>query len=165
MEKPQSKDFTEEEVTKLQGLLGGKEKYGSVMRWARATLNKAFVDRFDEAMEEADFDRASAVIEELGRKFETALAADPEGTAQKAEPARQISDFEERLWALIQEFKDSASTRNYTDAMKMMLVVTKMEHEGAVEWLEENPQVDQNIDLWKEDIVKLKAAMTLLRDI
>ena len=48
------RDLSEEDVTILHNIAGGKEGYGSMLKWAESNLNEQEIGMFDEAMDRGD---------------------------------------------------------------------------------------------------------------
>ena len=51
---PQVRDFTEQEVGELKGIVGGDQQYTQMLDWAQGNLNKQEIEMFDQVMQNGD---------------------------------------------------------------------------------------------------------------
>ena len=81
------RDLTQQEVTELQGVVGGKENYGNMMKWAQQNLNEQEVQMFDTVMERGDPLAAFFAVRSLAYRYNDTIGYDGKmltGNAPKA---------------------------------------------------------------------------------
>ena len=63
--------LTDSELEELFSLLGGEEKYKEITRWASENLSEDSISKFDETVENADFNEIKKVILEIKEKYDS----------------------------------------------------------------------------------------------
>merc|ERR1712159_618098 len=69
-------EFTEENITQLQGVVGGKDQYGQMMLWANENLAKEEVQMYDEIMERGEPLSAFFAVQALAYRFNDSRGVD-----------------------------------------------------------------------------------------
>ena len=84
---PAKRDLTQQEVNELQGVVGGKENYGNMMKWAQQNLTEQEVQMFDTVMERGDPLSAFFAVRSLAYRYNDTIGYDGKmltGNAPKA---------------------------------------------------------------------------------
>ena len=90
-------EITEQQVTELKGVVGGEERYGDMLQWAKNTLNPQEVQMFDTVMERGDPLAAFFAVRSLAYRYEDALGRDGTmvtGTAPRGDGSQFTSQAE-----------------------------------------------------------------------
>jgi len=90
-------ELTQENVTALQGIPGGKEEYGNMMQWAGKTLEKGEVEMFDAIMDRGDPLAAFFAVQALTYRYNDSKSVDGQlltGKASKNEGTQFRSQAE-----------------------------------------------------------------------
>ena len=90
-------EITEQQVTELKGVVGGEERYGDMLQWAKDTLNPQEIQMFDTVMERGDPLAAFFAVRSLAYRYEDALGRDGEmitGTAPRGDGSKFESQAE-----------------------------------------------------------------------
>ena len=73
---PASRDFSEENIKELKGIVGGEESYTNMIQWAQKSLNKQEVDMFDAVMERGDPLAAFFAVRSLAYAYNDSIGYD-----------------------------------------------------------------------------------------
>ena len=90
-------EITEQQVTELKGVVGGEERYGDMLQWAKNTLNPQEVQMFDTVMERGAPLAAFFAVRSLAYRYEDALGRDGTmvtGTAPRGDGSQFTSQAE-----------------------------------------------------------------------
>ena len=83
----EARDFSEEEVTQLKGIVGGDANYTNMLNWAQKSLNEQEVKMFDAVMAKGDPQAAFFAVRSLAYAYNDAIGYDGnmvQGKAPKA---------------------------------------------------------------------------------
>ncbi len=83
----EARDFSEEEVTQLKGIVGGDANYTNMLNWAQKSLNEQEVKMFDAVMAKGDPLSAFFAVRSLAYAYNDAIGYDGnmvQGKAPKA---------------------------------------------------------------------------------
>ena len=83
----EARDFSEEEVTQLKGIVGGDANYTNMLNWAQNALNEQEVKMFDAVMAKGDPLSAFFAVRSLAYAYNDAIGYDGnmvQGKAPKA---------------------------------------------------------------------------------
>ena len=86
----QTRDFTEQEVGELKGIVGGDQQYSQMLDWAQGNLNKQEIDMFDQVMQTGDPLAAFFAVRSLGYAYQNAIGYD--GNMIQGKAPRQSND-------------------------------------------------------------------------
>ena len=84
------RDFSQEEITQLKGIVGGDKNYTNMIDWAQKSLNEQEVQMFDAAMERADPLSAFFAVRSLAYAYNDAIGYD--GNMVQGKAPRQSND-------------------------------------------------------------------------
>lgn len=87
---PESRDFSEENIKELKGIVGGEENYTNMISWAQKSLNKQEVDMFDAVMERGDPLAAFFAVRSLAYAYNDSIGYD--GNMVQGKAPRQSND-------------------------------------------------------------------------
>ena len=87
---PAKRDLTQQEVSELQGVVGGKDNYGNMMKWAQQNLTEQEVQMFDTVMERGDPLSAFFAVRSLAYRYNDAIGYD--GQMVTGKPPSQSGD-------------------------------------------------------------------------
>jgi hypothetical protein len=88
----QTRDFTEQEVGELKGIVGGDQQYSQMLEWAQGNLNKQEIDMFDQVMQTGDPLAAFFAVRSLGYAYQNAIGYDGNMIQGKA-PKQNTDQF------------------------------------------------------------------------
>ena len=89
---PQVRDFTEQEVGELKGIVDGDQQYTQMLDWAQGNLNKQEIDMFDQVMQNGDPLAAFFAVRSLGYAYQNAIGYDGNMIQGKA-PKQNTDQF------------------------------------------------------------------------
>ena len=84
---PTQSSLTDENVSQLQEVAGGKEGYGEMMQWAANNLNENEINMYDNVMDKGDPLAAYFAVQALAYRFNDARGVDGEMLTGKAAKA------------------------------------------------------------------------------
>ena len=87
---PESRDFSEENIKELKGIVGGEQNYTNMVQWAQKSLNKQEVDMFDAVMERGDPLSAFFAVRSLAYAYNDSIGYD--GNMVQGKAPRQSND-------------------------------------------------------------------------
>ena len=78
------KEFSDQDVAQIQGLVGGEENYNNLMDWAQQSIPESEVNMFDSVMEQGNPLAAYFAIQALALRYQDAAGRDGELITGKA---------------------------------------------------------------------------------
>ena len=87
---PASKDFTEQDVQQIHGLVGGSENYKNMMGWATQNIPEQEVTLYDAVMDKGDPLSAYFAVQAMALRYQDAVGRD--GQMVRGKAPRQTSD-------------------------------------------------------------------------
>jgi hypothetical protein len=87
---PGRKDFTQQEITELKGVVGGEQNYSNMIDWAQKSLNEQEVQMFDAVMANGDPLAAFFAVRSLAYAYNDAVGYD--GNVVQGKAPRQNTD-------------------------------------------------------------------------
>ena len=86
----QGRDFSQDEIQQLQGVVGGEKNYGNMIDWAQKTLNETEVNMFDAVMQSGDPLAAFFAVRSLAYAYNDAVGYD--GNVVQGKAPKQNTD-------------------------------------------------------------------------
>ena len=84
------RDFSQDEITQLKGIVGGEKNYSNMLDWAQKSLNEQEVKMFDAVMEKGDPLSAFFAVRSLAYAYNDAIGYD--GNMVQGKAPRQSND-------------------------------------------------------------------------
>lgn len=84
LEQSGPKEFTDEDVSQIQGLVGGEENYDNLMNWANQSMPEREVQLFDAVMEQGNPLAAYFAVQAMALRYQDAAGKDGELVTGKA---------------------------------------------------------------------------------
>ena len=84
---PQSREFTENDVQQIQGLVGGQETYNNMMGWAAENVSEQEINFFDAVMDKGDPLAAYFAVQSMALKYQDSVGKDGQMIRGKAPKA------------------------------------------------------------------------------
>ena len=100
-----ARDFSQEEIQQLQGVVGGEKNYVNMIDWAQKTLNETEVNMFDAVMAKGDPLAAFFAVRSLAYAYNDAVGYD--GNVVQGKAPKQNTDQFRSQQELIQAMSDS----------------------------------------------------------
>ena len=100
-----ARDFSQEEIQQLQGVVGGKENYTNMIDWAQKSLNETEVNMFDAVMAKGDPLAAFFAVRSLAYAYNDAVGYD--GNVVQGKAPKQNTDQFRSQQELITAMSDS----------------------------------------------------------
>lgn len=88
----QNRDFSAEQVTQLQGVVGGKENYTKLVDWAQGAMSEQETNMFDSVMQTGDPIAAFFAVKALAYAYQDAVGYEG-NTIQGKAPSRSGNQF------------------------------------------------------------------------
>ena len=85
---PQSREFTENDVKQIQGLVGGEENYNNMMGWAAENVPEQEVNLFDAVMDKGDPLAAYFAVQAMALRYQDGVGRDGQMVRGKAPKAQ-----------------------------------------------------------------------------
>jgi len=85
----QTETISAEDVSSLQGIVGGEEQYGQMMAWAQESLSEQEIEMYDSVMERGDPLACYFAVNALAFRFQEAQGYDGQMLTGKAPAAQQ----------------------------------------------------------------------------
>ncbi len=85
----QTETISAEDVSSLQGIVGGEEQYGQMMAWAQESLSEQEINMYDAVMERGDPLACYFAVNALAFRFQEAQGYDGQMLTGKAPAAQQ----------------------------------------------------------------------------
>ena len=86
------RDFSQQNIQELQGVVGGAENYGNMIEWAQQSLNEQEINMFDAVMQRGDPLAAFFAVRSLAYAYNDAVGNDGTMVQGKA-PRQSTSQF------------------------------------------------------------------------
>jgi hypothetical protein len=87
-ESPQGREFTDQDVQKIHGLVGGQENYNNMMGWANSNVPEQEINMYDAVMELGNPLAAYFAVQSLALKYQDAAGKDGQMITGKAPKAQ-----------------------------------------------------------------------------
>ena len=100
-----ARDFSQDEIQQLQGVVGGQENYTNMIDWAQKSLNETEVNMFDAVMAKGDPLAAFFAVRSLAYAYNDAVGYD--GNVVQGKAPKQNTDQFRSHQELIQAMSDS----------------------------------------------------------
>ena len=81
---PQSRDFTDQDVDQIQGLVGGEENYNQMLGWAQGNLPSQEIELFDAVMDQGNTLAAYFAVQSMALKYQDSIGKDGQMVTGKA---------------------------------------------------------------------------------
>jgi hypothetical protein len=88
-ESPQSAELTADDVSSLQGIVGGEQQYGQMMAWAQESLSEQEINMYDAVMDRGDPLACYFAVNALAMRFQEAIGYDGQMLTGKAPSSQQ----------------------------------------------------------------------------
>ena len=119
---PQSREFTEQDVQQIQGLVGGQENYNNMMGWAAENVPDQEVNLFDAVMDRGDPLAAYFAVQSMALKYQDGVGR--EGQMVKGKAPKSSNDVFKSQQELIAAQSDP---RYATDEAYQEAILQKLE--------------------------------------
>ena len=106
---PQSRDFTDQDVDQIQGLVGGEENYNQMLGWAQGNLPSQEVELFDAVMDQGNTLAAYFAVKAMALSYQDSVGRDGQMVTGKA-PRSDGDVFKSQ-----QEMVEAMSDDRYND--------------------------------------------------
>jgi hypothetical protein len=83
-QEPQSREFTDQDVEQIHGLVGGSENYNNMMSWAQQNVSEQEVSMYDAVMEMGNPQAAYFAVQALALKYQDQSGRDGQMITGKA---------------------------------------------------------------------------------
>jgi hypothetical protein len=83
-QQPQSREFTDQDVEQIHGLVGGSENYNNMMSWAQQNVSEQEVSMYDAVMEMGNPQAAYFAVQALALKYQDQSGRDGQMITGKA---------------------------------------------------------------------------------
>ena len=84
------RDFSEQDITELKGIVGGEENYTNMIQWAQGALNETEVNMFDAVMAKGDPLAAFFAVRALAYAYNDSIGY--EGNMVQGKAPKQSND-------------------------------------------------------------------------
>ena len=101
---PQSRDFTEQDVQKIHGLVGGTDNYHNMMGWANQNVPEPEIKMYDAVMELGNPLAAYFAVQALALKYQDAAGRD--GQLVKGKAPKQTADVFNSQQEMVKAMED-----------------------------------------------------------
>ena len=108
-EAPQSRDFTNQDVDQIQGLVGGEQNYNQMLGWAQSNLPNQEIQLFDAVMDQGNTLAAYFAVKAMALSYQDSVGKDGQMVTGKA-PRSDGDVFRSQ-----QEMVDAMSDQRYND--------------------------------------------------
>ncbi len=81
---PQSRDFTDQDVDQIQGLVGGEENYNQMLGWAQGNLPSQEIELFDAVMDQGNTLAAYFAVKAMALSYQDSVGKDGQMVTGKA---------------------------------------------------------------------------------
>ena len=83
-QQPQSRDFTDQDVDQIQGLVGGEENYNNMLGWAQQNLPSQEIELFDAVMDQGNTLAAYFAVKSMALSYQDSVGKDGQMVTGKA---------------------------------------------------------------------------------
>ena len=101
---PASKDFSEEDVKQIHGLVGGSENYKNMMGWATQNIPEQEVNLYDAVMEKGDPLSAYFAVQAMALRYQDSVGR--EGQMVRGKAPKQTSDVFNSQQEMVKAMED-----------------------------------------------------------
>jgi len=101
---PQSRDFTEEDVQQIHGLVGGQENYKNMMGWAVQNVPEQEVSLYDAVMDQGNPLAAYFAVQAMALRYQDSIGR--EGQMVRGKAPRQNNDAFNSQAEMVQAMED-----------------------------------------------------------
>ena len=108
-QQPQSRDFTDQDVDQIQGLVGGEENYNQMLGWAQGNLPRQEIELFDAVMDQGNTLAAYFAVQSMALRYQDGVGRDGQMVTGKA-PRSDGDVFKSQ-----QEMVEAMSDPRYND--------------------------------------------------
>ena len=98
------RDFSEQDITELKGIVGGEENYTNMIQWAQGALNETEVNMFDAVMAKGDPLSAFFAVRALAYAYNDSIGY--EGKMVQGKAARETGDVFRSQAELVRAMSD-----------------------------------------------------------
>tara|TARA_B100000902_G_scaffold320999_1_gene313808 strand:+ start:54 stop:815 length:762 start_codon:yes stop_codon:yes gene_type:complete len=103
--KTQSREFSDEDVQRIHGLVGGPDQYNNMMSWATQNVSEQEVNMYDAVMEMGNPLAAYFAVQALALKYQDASGKD--GQMVTGKPPKQTTDQFKSQAEMVKAMEDS----------------------------------------------------------
>ena len=101
---PQSRDFTDQDVDQIQGLVGGEENYNQMLGWAQVNLPSQEIELFDAVMDQGNTLAAYFAVKAMALSYQDSVGRDGQMVTGKA--PRSDGDVFKRQQEMVEAMSD-----------------------------------------------------------
>ena len=123
------RDFSEQDIAELKGIVGGEENYTNMIQWAQGALNETEVNMFDAVMAKGDPLAAFFAVRSLAYAYNDSTGF--EGEIVQGKAPRQSNDQFRSQQELIEAMSDK---RYETDSAYRKDIMSKLERSPNVKF-------------------------------
>ena len=102
---PQSRDFTDQDVDQIQGLVGGEENYNQMLGWAQGNLPSQEIELFDAVMDQGNTLAAYFAVQSMALRYQDGVGR--EGQMVRGKAPKSSADVFNSQQEMIQAMEDS----------------------------------------------------------
>jgi len=102
---PQAREFTENDVQQIQGLVGGQDNYNNMMSWASENIPEQEVNLYDAVMDRGDPLSAYFAVQSMALKYQDGVGR--EGQMVRGKAPKSSADVFNSQQEMIQAMEDS----------------------------------------------------------
>ena len=106
---PQSRDFTDQDVDQIQGLVGGEENYNQMLGWAQQAMPSQEIELFDAVMDQGNPLAAYFAVQSMALRYQDSVGREGQMVTGKA-PKSDGDVFKSQ-----QEMVDAMNDPKYND--------------------------------------------------
>ena len=103
-QQPQSRDFSEQDVKQIHGLVGGEENYKNMMGWATQNVPEQEVKLYDAVMDKGDPLAAYFAVQAMALRYQDQVGRD--GQMVKGKAPKQTSDVFNSQQEMVKAMED-----------------------------------------------------------
>ena len=81
---PQSRDFSDQDVDQIQGLVGGEENYNQMLGWAQGNLPSQEIELFDAVMDQGNTLAAYFAVQSMALRYQDGVGKEGQMVTGKA---------------------------------------------------------------------------------
>ena len=85
---PQSRDFTDQDVDQIQGLVGGEENYNQMLGWAQQAMPSQEIELFDAVMDQGNPLAAYFAVQSMALRYQDSVGREGQMVTGKAPKAK-----------------------------------------------------------------------------
>ena len=105
MDAPQGREFSDQDVQQIHGLVGGSDNYNSMMSWAQQNVSEQEINMYDAVMEQGNPQAAYFAVQALALKYQDQSGRDGQMVTGKA--PKSTGDVFNSQQEMIQAMEDS----------------------------------------------------------